>query len=50
MASEPTAARSFRCLIAPWLSVRDEGKAVKFYKSAFGATDVASGEIQEAHT
>ena len=26
--------------IAPWLSVRDGGKAVNFYKAAFGATEV----------
>jgi PhnB protein len=26
--------------IAPWLSVRNSARAVKFYKSAFGATEV----------
>jgi PhnB protein len=26
--------------IAPWLSVRNSGRAVAFYKSAFGATEV----------
>lgn len=26
--------------IAPWLSVRNSGKAVEFYKSAFGAIEV----------
>jgi len=26
--------------IAPWLSVRDSARAVEFYKSAFGATEV----------
>jgi len=25
--------------IAPWLSVRNAGRAVDFYKSAFGATE-----------
>jgi PhnB protein len=29
-----------RCSIAPWLSVRNGAKAVDFYKSAFGATEV----------
>jgi PhnB protein len=31
---------SFRCSVAPWLSVRNGAKAVDFYKSAFGATEV----------
>ena len=31
---------SFRSLIAPWLSVRNSARAVDFYKSAFGATEV----------
>ncbi len=31
---------SFRCSIAPWLSVRQAAKAVEFYKSAFGAAEV----------
>ena len=31
---------SFRCSIAPWLSVRQGAKAVEFYKSAFGAAEV----------
>jgi PhnB protein len=31
---------SFRCSLAPWLSVRNGAKAVDFYKSAFGATEV----------
>jgi PhnB protein len=26
--------------IAPWLSVRDSARAVEFYKSAFGATEL----------
>jgi PhnB protein len=29
-----------KCTIAPWLSVRESAKAVEFYKSAFGATEV----------
>jgi PhnB protein len=28
------------CTIAPWLSVRNSAKAVKFYKAAFGAVEV----------
>jgi PhnB protein len=31
---------SFRCSIAPWLSVRQGAKAVEFYKLAFGAAEV----------
>jgi PhnB protein len=31
---------SFRTSIAPWLSVRNSARAVDFYKSAFGATEV----------
>ena len=31
---------SFRCTIAPWLSVRNGANAVNFYKAAFGATEV----------
>ncbi|MFZ0861394.1 MAG: hypothetical protein WCA27_29180 [Candidatus Sulfotelmatobacter sp.] len=26
--------------IAPWLSLRNDARAVEFYKSAFGATEV----------
>jgi PhnB protein len=40
MVSNPAAAASFRCSIAPWLSVRDSARAVDFYKSAFAATEV----------
>jgi PhnB protein len=40
MAMEPKAGVSFRCSIAPWLSVRGSAQAVEFYKSAFGATEV----------
>jgi PhnB protein len=39
MASDARAG-SIRCSIAPWLSVRNSAKAVEFYKSAFGATEV----------
>ena len=39
MALDP-AVDSFRCTIAPWLSVRNGAQAVDFYKSAFGATEV----------
>jgi PhnB protein len=31
---------SFRCSIAPWLTVRDGAQAVDFYKAAFGAAEV----------
>jgi PhnB protein len=40
MVSNPAAAASFRCSIAPWLSVRDSARAVDFYKSAFAAAEV----------
>ncbi len=40
MASDRAAGVSFRCSIAPWLSVRGSAQAVEFYKSAFGATEV----------
>ena len=30
---------SFRCTIAPWLSVRNGANAVTFYKAAFGAVE-----------
>jgi PhnB protein len=33
------AAKSLRCTIAPWLSVRGSAKAVEFYKAAFGAAE-----------
>src|SRR5215467_12722990 len=36
MAQETT----FRCSIAPWLSVRNGAKAVDFYKAAFGAAEL----------
>ena len=39
MSSNPAAAASVRCTIAPWLSVRESGRAVEFYKAAFGATE-----------
>jgi PhnB protein len=40
MASDSEAGASFRNSIAPWLSVRGSGRAVEFYKSAFGAKEV----------
>jgi PhnB protein len=39
MVSDPRPGTSFRCTIAPWLSVRNSAKALEFYKSAFGATE-----------
>ncbi len=36
----PKSAGAARYSIAPWLSVRGSSKAVEFYKSAFGATEV----------
>ena len=35
-----TSPAGVRTTIAPWLSVRNGTKAVEFYKSAFGATEV----------
>src|SRR6266852_1032518 len=40
MVLDPPAGASFRCSVAPWLSVRNSARAVDFYKSAFGATEV----------
>jgi PhnB protein len=40
MVLNPAGAASFACSIAPWLSVRNSARAVDFYKSAFGATEV----------
>jgi PhnB protein len=40
MPSDPDPKVSFRCSIAPWLSVQDSAKALHFYKSAFGAPEV----------
>ena len=40
MVLDPAAGASLRCSIAPWLSVRGSARAVEFYKSAFGATEV----------
>ena len=39
MSSGPGAGASFRCSIAPWLSVRNSARAVEFYQSAFGAKE-----------
>ena len=40
MVLDPAVGNSFRCSIAPWLSVRNSAQAVDFYKSAFGAIEV----------
>ena len=40
MTPDPAAGGSFPPSIAPWLSVRNSARAVDFYKSAFGATEV----------
>ncbi|HME11803.1 MAG TPA: VOC family protein [Candidatus Acidoferrum sp.] len=40
MNSASAAANASPCSIAPWLCVRNGGRAVEFYKSAFGATEV----------
>ncbi len=39
MVLDSTGGTPVRCSIAPWLSIRSSGKAVDFYKSAFGATE-----------
>ena len=36
----PSAHDSFHSSIAPWLTVSLDAKAIEFYKSAFGATEV----------
>src|ERR1700726_3997291 len=41
------AGASLSCSIAPWLSVRDGGRAVAFYKTAFGATEVYRLEVPD---
>jgi len=49
MVLDPAAGVSLLCSIAPWLSVRNGARAVDFYKSAFGATEVfrldAGGDV-----
>jgi len=40
MAADSAAVASARCSIAPWLSVRGGARAVAFYRSALGATEV----------
>jgi PhnB protein len=45
MILDPAVATSFRCSIAPWLSVRNGAQAIDFYKSAFGATEVYRLEV-----
>jgi PhnB protein len=41
------AGASLSCSIAPWLSVRDGERAVAFYKTAFGATEVYRLEVPD---
>jgi PhnB protein len=48
MASDPSTGAGLRCSIAPWLSVRKGARALEFYKSAFGATEVYRLEDPEA--
>jgi PhnB protein len=40
MALDPAVGVPLASSIAPWLSVRDSARAVEFYKSALGATEV----------
>jgi PhnB protein len=40
MTPDSNASANLRCTIAPFLSVRNGARAVEFYKSAFGATEV----------
>jgi PhnB protein len=40
MTANPSQPASFRSSIAPWLSVGGSAKALAFYKSGFGATEV----------
>jgi PhnB protein len=40
MALDPATRGTFQSSIAPWLSVRKSARAVEFYKSAFGASEV----------
>ncbi|MFZ0978994.1 MAG: VOC family protein [Candidatus Acidiferrales bacterium] len=40
MVADSAAGASLHCSIAPWLSVRGGARAVAFYRSAFGATEV----------
>jgi PhnB protein len=39
---------SIPCSLAPWLSVRDGGRAVGFYKAAFGAIEVYRLDMPES--
>ena len=43
----PNSGASIPCTIVPWLSVRDGERAVAFYKSAFGATEVYRLEVPD---
>ena len=40
MIDEARKTTTFRCSIAPWLSVRNSAQAVIFYQAAFGAEEV----------
>jgi len=40
MNANPAARQSPQSSIAPWLTVRRDAKAIEFYKSAFGASEV----------
>lgn len=40
MSNDSAPRASIRTSLAPWLSVRDAGKAIDFYKSAFAAAEV----------
>jgi PhnB protein len=40
MSSDATRTQSTTAMIAPWLSVADATKAVKYYKAAFGALEL----------
>jgi PhnB protein len=40
MALDQAKGASFACSIAPWLSVGNGARAIDFYKSAFGASEV----------
>jgi len=46
MVSDSKASANLRCTIAPFLSVRNGARAVEFFKSAFGATEVFRLEAQ----
>lgn len=47
MTPNATKSGAFRNTIVPWLSVRKSAHAVKFYKAAFGATEVFRLESED---